>query len=91
MTNKTKSLGQEITIWKLECCIFWSAFGSYTLQTLFEIVIFSVFCAKKQKKQEICSKILQITLFLSLHQNAGRNIQHLSAIIMNKDVNAKSS
>ena len=34
-------------------------------------VIFSIFCAKKLKKQEICSKILQKTHFLSLDQNAG--------------------
>ena len=40
-------------------------------QTLVEIVIFSIFCAKKLKKQKICSKIFEKTRFLSLHQNAG--------------------
>ena len=37
------------------CCIFWPEFGCCTPQMLVE-VIFSVFCAKKLKKQEICSK-----------------------------------
>ena len=31
------------------CCIFWPAFGCCPLQTLVEIVIFSVFSAKKQQ------------------------------------------
>ena len=43
------------------CCIFQPAYGCCALQTLVEIVIFSVFCAKNLKKQEICSKILQKT------------------------------
>ena len=33
---------------------------------------FQRFCCKKLKKQEICSKFLQKTVFLSLRQNAGR-------------------
>ena len=46
----------------------------FALQTLVEIVIFSVFNGIKLKKQqEICSKILQKNIFfLSLHQNTGR-------------------
>ena len=40
-----------------------TAFGCCTLQTLVEIVIFSVFNVKMLKKQEICSKILQKTCF----------------------------
>ena len=32
------------------CCIFRPAFGCYACQTLVKIVIFSVFCAKNQKK-----------------------------------------
>ena len=35
-------------------------------------VIFSIFIGKSLKKQEICSKILQKKIFLSLHQKAGR-------------------
>ena len=46
------------------CCIFWPAFGCCALQTLDEIVIFSVFNGKKLKKQEIWSKILRKTRFL---------------------------
>ena len=40
------------------CCIFRPAFG-----VLVEIVLFSIFCAKKLKKHEICIKILQKTRF----------------------------
>ena len=29
------------------CCIFWLAFGCFALQTLVEMLIFIVFCAKK--------------------------------------------
>ena len=43
-----------------QCCIFRPALGCCALQTLVKIVIFSVFCAKKPKKQKICSKILQV-------------------------------
>ena len=42
-------------------CIFQPAFGCCALQTLLAIVIFTVFSAKKLKKQEICSKFLQKT------------------------------
>ena len=37
------------------CCIFRPAFGCCALQTLVKIVIFSIFSAKKLKKQDICS------------------------------------
>ena len=46
---------------------------------LVEIFIFYIFCAeklKKHKKREICSKIFQKNVFLSLHQNAGRMFIH---------------
>ena len=46
-----------------ECCIFRPALGCCTLQTLVEIVIFSVFNAKKLKKQEICSKFCKKLFF----------------------------
>ena len=42
---------------KSGCCIFQPAFGCCPLQTLVEIVIFSVYAAKNLKKQEFCSKI----------------------------------
>ena len=46
------------------CCIFRPAFGVRSTQTLVEMVIFSLFAAKKlKKKQEICSKFLQKTVF----------------------------
>ena len=48
-----------IKVVNILCCIFWQA--CCAPQTLIEIVIFSVFCAKKQKKQEICNKILSKT------------------------------
>ena len=38
------------------CCIFWPAFGCCIPQTLVEIVIFSIFCAKNLKK---CKNLLQ--------------------------------
>ena len=46
------------------CCIFPPVFGCCALQILVEIVIFSAFCAKKPKKQEIWRKVLQKTRFL---------------------------
>ena len=56
----------------LGCCIFRPAFGCCALQTLVEIVIFSIFVAKNLKKQEICGKFQQKnSFFLSLHQNTG--------------------
>ena len=55
----------------LECCIFQPAIGCCALQTLVEIVIFSVFYAKKLKNAKICYKIKQKTGFFSLYQNAG--------------------
>ena len=45
------------------CCIFQPVFGCYALQTLVKKVIFTGFCAKNLKKQEICSKFLQTTRF----------------------------
>ena len=38
------------------CCIFWQAFGCCALQALVEILIFSIFCAKKQKKMQKVNK-----------------------------------
>ena len=52
----------------LSCSIFQPGFGCCALQTLVELVIFCVFCAKKLKKQEIWSKILPKTRF-SLYLN----------------------
>ena len=49
-----------------DCCIFWPAFGCCALQTLVDIFILMFFTSKslkkleKQKKQQICSIILQI-------------------------------
>ena len=57
------------------CCIFWPVFGCCTPQTLVEIFIFSIFCAKKlkmQKRKKFAAKFSKITWFLSLHQNAGQ-------------------
>ena len=45
------------------CCIFLPAFGCCELQTLVEMTIFSVFCAKNLKKHEICSKFQQKPVF----------------------------
>ena len=40
-----------------ECCIFWPAFGCCALQTLVEIVIFSIFSAKRARNlQQIFAK-----------------------------------
>ena len=62
------------------CCIFRPAFGCCAPQTLVEIVIFSVFSAKKLKKsKKFASNFCKKICFLSLHQNAGQNIQQLLA------------
>ena len=56
---------------KLYCCIFWPAFGCYAPQTLVEIVVFNVFCAKYLKNHKKY-KFGKKTFFLSLHQKACR-------------------
>ena len=55
------------------CCIFQPAIGCWALQTLVEIVIFSVFCAKKLlKSKKVGAKFCKKHVYLSLHKNVGR-------------------
>ena len=58
----------KFTFW-LICCIFWPAFGCCACQRLVQIVIFSIFCAKNLKKQEICS------IFLGVKQSTSVLVQ----------------
>ena len=54
---------------KINCCIFWPAFGCWALQTLVKICIFN---GKKLKNKKIAAKFnKKKTGYLSLHQNAG--------------------
>ena len=49
------------------CCIFWPAFGCYTLLTLVEIYFFIVLVLKswkRKKKQEICCKFSKKMFFI---------------------------
>ena len=69
-------------------CILYILTMGCALQTLAEILIFSIFCAKKL---EICSKILQKTRFFKFAQNAGwlfyspKNQKLQAKIINNKN------
>ena len=50
-----KEISQTVQIVRIKlskCCIFWPAFGCCASQMLVEIVIFSIFCAKKLKKRK---------------------------------------
>ena len=76
LTNCRKSRKNDIAnrhlSRKVLCCIFQPAFGCCALETLVEIVIFSIFCAKKAKKsKKFEAKFCKKHVFLGLHQNAG--------------------
>ena len=58
-------------MWITKCCIFRPAFECWALQTLVEIVIFSI-SAKSKKSKKFAANFCKKHIFISLYQNAGR-------------------